>query len=290
MIRALYIGIMHVNKIHGLILLLVITLLSSCTSENIGNQNEIVSANLTGTWISTSIEETHDQLTMQNYTNIAYNTLYITESDTEIQISACETYNNPVYAPFTFVKENDTLKYVDFSGAPYSIISSSILKRDFVISDSTKITNYNQTLTKTSSTIELSRGSLQLNGPISANNQNHVCLVQRFGSDPAQGSEQKVMIPFDNDFLVLDIGISAPLLIGDYQYDSIQSGNSSVLYAFNVASNADSFWSLIGTNGLFPSLADLAISVSRPDLIEGNFSFISHNGDSYTGNFSAIPY
>ena len=235
---------MHVNKIHGLILLLVITLLSSCTSENIGNQNEIVSANLTGTWISTSIEETHDQLTMQNYTNIAYNTLYITESDTEIQISACETYNNPVYAPFTFVKENDTLKYVDFSGAPYSIISSSILKRYFVISDSTKITNYNQTLTKTSSTIELSRGSLQLNGPISANNQNHVCLVQRFGSDPAQGR----------------------------------------------ASNADSFWSLIGTNGLFPSLADLAISVSRPDLIEGNFSFISHNGDSYTGNFSAIPY
>ena len=79
-------------------------------------------------------------------------------------------------------------------------------------------------------------------------------------------------------------------MIGDYQYDSIQSGNSSVLYAFNVASNADSFWSLVGTNGLFPSLADLAISVSRPDLIEGNFSFISHNGDSYTGNFSAIPY
>lgn len=259
-------------------------------SEENSNPDVMVSENLTGTWVSTSIEDIENTFTMQHSTSTVYSTLYITESGADITIVNCEKYSVPIYAPIPLVKEGDLLKFVGNIDTPFTIISPNELNRTYVISDSYGITNYNQTLTKTSSSIDLSRGSLQFDGPISANNKDHVCLIQRFGTDPSQGSRQKVIIPFDNDFLEFGIGVTEPLVAGDYQYDSGISGSSNVLYSFNIYSNADTFWNQLGTNGLFPNLADLTITTSQPELIEGNFSFIGLDGGSYTGNFSAVPY
>jgi hypothetical protein len=282
-------GAEHVKKSNILVVLMLLHI-SSCDTEDSINQNVQVNDNLTGTWISKSVEETFDNPTNQLSSNTVYSTVYITESDADIQISACEYYSNTFVAPITLIKKNNLLESVGIVTEPYSIVSPNELTRIFVISSSTSTTSYNQTLTKASSTINMSRGSLQLDGPISANNQNHVCVVQRFGTDPAQGSNLNVIIPFDDDILNLDIIFSKPLSTGDYQYVRSVTDGSNDLSNFGIYSNSNIFWSLLGTNGLFPNLANLTITNSQPEFIEGDFSFIGLDGNNYTGSFSATPY
>ena len=261
----------------------------SCASEDGSNQSLQVNADLTGTWITASVEESFDNATGQHAVNTVYSTVYIAESDADIQMSGCEYYSDPVVAPFVLLRDSDVLRYLGDAYTPYLIVSPNELSRTFVESSGSLITTYKQTLSRTSAAIRLSRGSLVLDGPISASNQDHVCLEQRSGAGPSSGSVLHIIIPFDNDILNLHIDITGPVSVGDYQY-SRAIGNSNALEYLNVHSNSAVFRSQLGTNGLFPDAASLSITVSQPALIEGEFSFTGIDGGDYTGSFSVAPY
>jgi hypothetical protein len=268
--------------------LLFVILISSCATEENSEQQD--NDKLTGTWISTSINTDYDNNDIMTGAETVYSTFYFTESDTDIQLSRCEKYSSTTSLPSFLQKNNDELNFIGFAETPFSIISSTEISRIYEINHNYGKTSFNQTLTKMSSSIDLTRGYLQLNGPISASNKNHACLSQSINSDNTQNNKQNVLIPFDNDFITFSINLSQALATGTYQYDISQAGNSPALYSLDVYSNADTFWNTISSNTLSPEQATLEITTARSDFIEGDFSFIGQDGDSYTGSFNFIPY
>ena len=170
--------------------MLLLVLVSSCSTEDVSNQDLQVNANLTGTWISTSVEDTVDNLTGQTSRTTVRQTLYITETDELIQLHGCEYYSHPVVSPVTVLKNDNLLESPGILAAPYSIVSPIQLNRTFVETSGAATTTSIQTLTKVSTAIDLSRGALQLNGPVSADIQSHVCLVQTVGAAGIHGCIQ----------------------------------------------------------------------------------------------------
>jgi len=265
-----------------------ITLLSACTVEE--NSDQQTNTTLTGTWISSSVNTSYDNSNVLVGSETTYSTLYFTESNADIQLSSCEDYSNPQIAPSFLQKNNGVLSFINVSDTPFTIVSTTELTREYEITYSFGKILYNQTLTKTSSTIDLSRGSLQLNGPLSGNNQNHACLVQSFNSAPSQNNRQQISIPFDNRDLRLDVELTHFLTVGNYIYDANERGNSPVLYSFDVSSNSDVFWNTINSSSLSPTQAEFQISSVGSNLITGTFSFIGQDSGNYTGSFNFVPY
>lgn len=278
-------GISHMIKISAITFIILLT---ACATEE--NDNQQTSSKLTGTWVSTSVSTAYDNSNLLIGSETTYSTFYFTESNSDIQMSSCEDYSNPEITPAFLQKNSDILSFVNVSDTQFSIVNTTELTREYEVTHSFGKTLYNQTLTKISSAIDLSRGSFELNGQLSESNQTHVCLEQSFSSGLGQDNRQQISVPFDNRYLSLNLSLTELLTVGNYQYDVNEAVNSPVLYSFNVSSNADMFLNTIGTNTLSLSQAILQVTSVADGIIEGSFSFVSQNSGSYTGSFSFVSY
>ena len=265
---------------------------TSCTTENEDNTTSVSSEDndLTGTWAVTSVDKTYDKDTntlLSTMTN--YSTIYIQETSTDILLSQCSEYYSSSSQPFIMDRNNGQLSFINLTLTPYIITGTDNLSKiDIYTYSSTRI-EYNQNLTKSSSVISPRVGSFTLNGALNVSNNHETCLIQIIGSNNNY-YHYIITVPFDDDIVSLNFILSAPLTVGNYQYDSSKAGDSPVLFSFHVASSSSMFFNTIGSNGLFPVLADLSITVATPDLIQGSFSFIGLDSVTYTGDFDFVPY
>jgi len=274
------------------LLFLIIIFTASCTTENADN-NTVTQGetnNLTGTWTVAQVNKTYDKDTNTLLsTDTSYSTIYIQETITDIHLSQCAKYYSPSSQPFIMVRDNDHLNFINSTLTPYTIIDAENLAiiDDFTFS-STRI-EYNQNLTRSSSFVSPRLGSFNLSGALNVSNNQETCLIQTIGTNNDY-YQYIITAPFDDDIVELNFKLTAPLTVGNYQYDSSKAGDSPVLFSFDVTSVSSMFINTIGTNGLFPDLVDLSITVSTTELIQGSFSFIGIDSVTYTGDFQFVPY
>ena len=273
-----------------LLLYLCFILSASCASEDTDDEAEEIVENLSGTWLLQSeitIFDVNSGLKIGSSTT--YSTFFIAQSDTDISITSCAHSLDPTRMPLTLIKDDNTLLFSNDIDEPFTIISSNELSRQYELTSSSDRSTYDQTYTKISSTIAYDQGHLKLNGAVNADNSHQVCLNLTVGENN-DFYKYKISIPLDNQFVTFSIGSTQALIEGDYQYDINAAGSSPVIFSFDVTSNTDIFASSFNTNTLSPDFANLEITASQPDLIEGNFSFISQIGGDFTGTFSFVPY
>jgi len=278
-------------KLTHILLFLCFTLAASCATEDAEDETEEEKTeSLNGTWLVKSVDTSYDLTSdLKTGANTAYSTLFITESETDISVISCTHSLSSTRIPLILIKDNDTLTFESYPSESFTIISNSELTRQYEETFSSNRIVYEQTFTKISSTLDYDRGSLQLNGPISADNSTQVCLQQIVHENNAI-YRFDVSIPLDNEFVTFSTGSTQFLSVGNYQYDFYSSDPSPVLFSFDVSSNADIFWSNISSNTLGPDYADLEITTSQANFVDGNFSFISQVGGNYTGTFSFVPF
>ncbi|MBA52984.1 MAG: hypothetical protein CMK89_00875 [Pseudomonadales bacterium] len=94
----------------------------------------------------------------------------------------------------------------------------------------------------------------------------------------------EIMIPYLEEDLSFSIQFRGNLEVGEYEFDEYNYQNQ--ITDMNVHSSARDFWDSVGSNILAPDSATVEITVVEPKYLEGNFSFVGQDMESYTGSFS----
>lgn len=272
---------------HFSLLVLVATLFAcnhetqdqSLTGQSLRDQN------LSGTWLFTQHDaHYHKQTGDYLYTNIIETTIIIeddpltgtlyyecwdTSGTGNVAIkSETHLYINGNATAFRSIGV-DALETAVEEGIEYNFIPDLFINQSF-------------RLEKLTSDVITDKGSFTLNGPISVSESNNVCVSHHY-SDIYPGDIYDLMIPYDNDWLYMRIEMTTGPSVGVHNYTPFQNG--AEIINFDISSNSANFWSVTGTNSLYPSAATIDIATSTDNVLAGSFSFTGVDSGSYTGEF-----
>lgn len=267
-----------------LLLMFVITGCDGQMSDETVNQS-LSDTDLSGTW--RYIKESKSYNTSSNeylYSDFLEYTYIIDDNGVSVNYQSCWRYGDYLISA---VKTDEYL-YLDINSTGFSLEPDGDLSRTAVNDDPYNPVNeirVTETLSKLSSSVQLDSGKFVLNGAITNNEDNHVCLFKSYNSLNSHESIE-VVVPFDNSTLSLYFRTTSQLTPDTYQYEQHVS---TELYSFNIMSNSNTFFSQIGTNNLSPSQATLIITQSTADTYSGTFSFVGIDDQSYSGEFVIDP-
>ncbi|MEE2732620.1 MAG: hypothetical protein VYA55_17500 [Pseudomonadota bacterium] len=93
----------------------------------------------------------------------------------------------------------------------------------------------------------------------------------------------ELLVPYLDHYLSFSIRFIGVLQVGEYEYEEYNDNNQII--DVNVYSGATGFWDAVGSNILAPDAATIEITSVEPNYLEGRFSFVGQDMESYTGSF-----
>lgn len=240
---------------------------------------------LSGTWLLTQYDEWYDKATNTYlYTSIGEQSIVIQDDPVAgllvyecwdiagVGDSAYKTdshfYMNSNLDDFVFVGP-DVMESATRDGIEYSWPPGSITYTHFRIE-------------KLSNGVDVDKGHLIVNGPITVSETNTAC-VRHGTNDSGSQHTYSLMVPYDNDLLELIFRFETRPPVGVYSFSPRSGGN---IINFDIYSNSSNFWSVVGSNILGPSTVDLTLTDSTDSLLAGSYFFVGQDGGNYSGEFS----
>ncbi|PCJ45877.1 MAG: hypothetical protein COA99_03820 [Moraxellaceae bacterium] len=269
----------------GLVLSVMFSFLLGCGGSGGSSGGEVDTVrdmDLTGTWDFIEERRVHKKSTGEYlYSEYSSLTYILEETEDGTTYGRCWDYGR--YLPFA-VKTDDHL-YFSINDSGYYLVGENAFEHNETISY-----EWNpgieylivDTITKKSEDILVDSGGFELNGPVSLNEQSHVCVNHNF-SDLGDSQSYEVIVPFGDDTISLYLAYHGNLLVGSYEYEEYSDVNQ--IYGFDVSSTATEFDDSVGSNILAPTSALITISESNDFLIKGEFSFVGQFGNDYSGSF-----
>ena len=264
------------------ILLTITFLFLGCGGSSSPDNKTLMEADLSGTWLLEDYIDHYDTNTNSIlYSESSQITYFLVDRlDGTVNISRCIKYDGVNWDTVTkninninvFLGRADYVKKTD----------NSLVMNDTHIPDPNfpnielRVTSY---FNRVSNNILLDSGDIILNGPISINENSHVCVghstSNRLGTEVERFS---VSTPYQDGFLSIELLTQDPLTVKSYTFDKNVDGEIN---------NFDIFYGILGVGGntLSPSTAIIDVTSNSGFGYDGSFSFIDNNNSSYTGSF-----
>ncbi|MEE9492776.1 MAG: hypothetical protein V3W04_05300 [Gammaproteobacteria bacterium] len=270
------------------VFLMCTIILSACKHQSDDDDvSNLLAQNLSGTWLNSAEIEVYDISTRDYlYTFFEARTYIFQDSGGFVEISNCASFGETDYLA---TKTVDSLSFDSSGEAIFTLIENGQLvrkKEGVTPPGQNTLWKLRSTLSKVSNEITVDNGALELIGPISVAEHDHVCVGQNIFST-GDDSTYYISVPFDTGKISLQFRLSAPLMTGSHEF--VRFSDIGVFSGFSIASNSDQFLLATGTHWLLPDSANIEITDSSVDNIEGSFSFIGIGGENYSGSFQLNP-
>lgn len=274
---------MKLDLMKILLFLCLSSVLIACNHET--SDKTLLDQDLSGTWMHTLIDEYYEMTTDTYIGFVAIESeLIFNDDETGVEYHECRHFGS---LPRTASKSKSNLELEGYS-VNFSVLNPNVLETPAfepptdgsVPPDQYRLRRYR--LVKVSEDLNVDRGMLTLNGPVSVAESDQVCLWHVY-RDPNLLRTYELIVPYDDDYLSLRIRYENRPGVGIINYDLFNSTPN--LESFNINSGASNFWSIVGSNTLGVTTATINISESTDDLLAGTFAFIGQDMGNYSGEF-----
>ena len=260
---------------------------SASNDSNEPDEQEFIAVSdvdLTGTWLNTSATEMYKEETGEylstNYVKYKY---VLDDTANGVKNERCwELGGSAGYGVKTLEHY-----YISVYEEGFSLLDTNTLVRQSEYTDEYRpgfIFKVKETLERLSTDTLVDDGELVISGTnVSVNESDNVCY---WHVKSTLGTTQtiEVLVPYLDDYLSFSIRFFGDLQVGQYAFEEYNYQNQIV--DVNVYSGARGFWDSVGSNILAPDAATVVITAAEPKYLEGNFSFVGQDMESYTGSFN----
>ncbi|MDH5327307.1 MAG: hypothetical protein OEZ68_19105 [Gammaproteobacteria bacterium] len=267
------------SALYRLLLPFVLVLfLNGCSNDDVVQDASLLAQDLSGTWLLLNEEQFYNKATGDYlYSEFIESSVIIDDEGRRVNFYRCIYYGS---LPTIGVK-TDTHYYHNVVEDGYELQGDGSLQRQFP----RQANQYNDTqetvrverLIRISSDIVLDHGELIVNGVMSVNETNHVCLDRRYDS-LSDAENLALSIPYIDDYVSWAISTVNGLSVNTYQYDS----NS-------IRSEITSFYFGNYMGSVNPATATIDVTEADLGRYVGTFSFTDFAENSYSGSFEINP-
>ncbi|MDH5446261.1 MAG: hypothetical protein OEY52_11950 [Gammaproteobacteria bacterium] len=261
--------------------------LIACNHSDDNSSEESVSLKdikISGTWLMSTERQLYKTSTNEYLSSTYISENYIFEdTDKGVKYSRCRNYGRiPLYGIKT-----DTRFYLNIMDNGFSLNNENVLEQ---------ITEYNNEwepdfhyksiskLTKITDTTLVDNGTLIVNGPVSLEEYNHICILA-VSYSLGHSKIFEIMTPFDDDYISLRLDTYDKVTPGVFEYEE---RHQESLVKIDLHSNAQKYWNIVGSNTLAPSNATINLIEYSDTKISGSYSFTGLDNESYSGEFDII--
>lgn len=258
---------------------------SSSSSGGVGGST-IQDTDLTGTWLLSTESREFKDSTGEHLSSSFVKERYILQ-DTQsngVQYDRCHEYGR-LQSPYGIKTAERFYMWTAENG--FLLEDDGSLKQQ-----STEQYGYSpgrtfeviQTLTRVSDRVEISGGSLILNGPVAVNEQSHLCLWS-VSSSVGFWNTLELMANFHGEKLSLRLEFDSRIAEGAYTYSDYSDDTQMKI---DVHSNGREFSEIVGSNILDPRDVTIELSEYTDQRMVGSFSFTGQDDAFYTGEFVVL--
>lgn len=274
-------------------MLAIVVLLAACGSEDKASSPSsghgdkslaIQDVDLSGTWAYTLAEDVINASTGEYlHTNYYKYTYVLSDASDGVKSERCWEAG---YLSIYGIKTADRF-YMSVNDEGFRLVNANELVQQSEYSrdqDPGFVFRAQEQLVRISRDALIDNGALSLSGAnVNLSETEHVCYYFAHRS-VGNFKTLEIVVPYQDDRLMLNMSYAGDLAVGHYRYRQHDDENQ-ILY-FDIISNADDFWGSVGSNILAPTAADIEITKAEPQWLEGSFSFVGRDAESYTGVFS----
>lgn len=273
-----------------MVLLFSLCLISGCSSDNsdVTKVEEIAltDIDLTGTWefvteTRTTKISTGEYLQSDFYTG----TMLFDDNENGVQFNECHDYGGAA----SYGIKTDKNLYLHIWDDGYKLLKDGRLQK-ISASENEYQPGFSfetiTTLSKISEEILLDSGTLILNGPVSVEEYNHVCLSQYY-SNIGVSKSVELFARYGDSYLSLRLDMVDEISAGQYQYEYRYNGIHKPLL-LDVYSGASEFDAVVNSNTLSPGDVTINVSEISEERLMGSFDFIGQDDGSYSGEFEVV--
>jgi len=271
-----------------LVLGLAVISLVGCKGSNDGGTDvedpSIKDINLTGTWLMSNEIERYKKSTDEYLSSTYISESYLLEeTDKGVKYSSCNRYSGiPNYGIKT--EEHFYLSPIENG---FRLNGDGVLEQRSEYENEWEPDFYYKSilnLTEISESNIIDNGTLIVNGPVSIEEHNHIC-VWEVSYSIGNKRTLEIMAPFGDSYISFRLDIYDEIVAGLFEYSG---PNSESLVRVDLSSSASSYWDVVGSNTLSPSDVSLNLIEYNDTKISGVFSFTGQDGGSYSGEFEAF--
>ena len=282
-------------KLSNAVLFLVSVLVSACDSGE-GSSDDSAGAlspssiDMTGTWLMTTERQVIKLDTDEYLYSEYYESRYVFDDTLQgVRYSACWDYARTSSAYGVKTDAHLYLQPSDPDDTGFIAINSNTLQRT---------SHYEaewqpgfrhvqiDTLTRLSDGVEIDNGTVLMNGPISVNEYNHVCISKVY-SNLGESRGLLFMVPYDDRHISFSLNYLGDLSPGTYSYNERWDSEAELLN-MDVSSSAYDFSDIVGSNTLAPEDVTIIIIESNESRVSGTFDFLGQDGMRYDGEFEVF--
>ena len=269
---------------HILLLSLFFSLLGCGSGQSVNSEtsNSLQETDLTGTWVMVNEIRRMNAITGEYLSSKYVEYRYVMEEkENGVVFNKCWDYGGGNES--IGVKVNDYF-YMDFSDVGLSLNNEGELKHVSSFEKSSEPDSTFQsvkTLRKISDNVQIDSGSYILNGPVSIEEYEHVCVWQ-VRSNVESTRTVQMIVPYGNTQITLHFWLIGSIQTGEYYYND---SSESEAIEIDIISNDRSFSDQVGTNSLWPQNVSINITESSDLKMTGTFAFIGQDNGSYNGQF-----
>lgn len=239
---------------------------------------------LTGTWLFTRSTEVYEKESGEHlYTSYIKHNYVFDDTTDGVRYNVCW---EPNAIPGHAVK---TLQYfyMNESEEGFSMTDQNTMIRKFEFSGSSNVLLFKSELRleRLSTELLVDAGHLEISSAnISLYEENTVCYWQVYSTAEDSINSIDIIVPYFDRELSVRIRFYGELDIGVYEYLAYNDQNQ--IEYVGVSSESKEFWNAVGSNYIDASAGNIELMAARQKYLEGNFSFVDENMESYSGSFS----